>query len=244
MSNRATQFYPLALAANGTDAILAEGSYFRILSSSGAVQVRPDGGSSLSPLYAGQGQRREFKRLTVTDVSGVANNVVIIVADDDFIDDRITGSVEVIDGGKSRVKTASSFIGGIYCGAVAGNYSMVQLWNPAGSGKNLVLAQTEYSCKTLCGMYLAVHNAALTTLLGQPANKLTGAAAGVGVTRVQNNAALLGTSILYFHVLASSPQILRLGDPMVITPGYGVQVMSDTLNVEVAASFEWYEEPV
>ena len=70
--------------------------------------MRPDGGSSLSPLYAGQGQRKEFQRLTVTDKSGAANVVLIIVADDDFIDDRITGEVSVIDGSKARTKTGAA----------------------------------------------------------------------------------------------------------------------------------------
>ncbi len=241
---RSFKIYDFTLSAGGAMPLLVEGGYFKIYSCTGVLSVSIDGGSTIGPINTGQGMKTEFKRLTIVDQSGAANVGKIIVASNEFVDGRISGEVSVIDGSKSRTKAGNSFIGGFYSTALAANLSMVQLFNPAASGKNLVLSQVEMSAKALCGFWISWYNAGLTTPQGTIANKFIGLAGNVGVIRTQQNATLLGTTLLYYHVLASSPQILRFSDPMVVPPGFGVHVSSDTVNIEVAGSFEWYEEAV
>lgn len=90
MTNRATQFYDFTLAANASQTILAEGSYYKILTSTGALRIRRDGGSGIGPITAGHGERNaEYKRLTITDLSGAGNSGIIVVADADFVDEQL-----------------------------------------------------------------------------------------------------------------------------------------------------------
>lgn len=241
---RAFKIYDFTLSAGGALPLLVEGGLFKIYSSTGVVAVTIDGGSTIGPINAGQGMKTEFSRLTISDMSGAVNVGRIIVASNDFVDDRITGNVEVIDGGKNRSKLSQSFVGGRYVGPVAAQYGHLQLWNPGGTGKNLVLAQINYSTLATAGVWMGFYNAALATDLSvYIANKLVAAAVGVGQFRSTNNAALLFTTgFNYIHLTSSSPQLLRFSDPMVIPPGQGVVLALALLNTEFAAQFEWYEE--
>jgi hypothetical protein len=85
-----TQFYDFTLVANGSQIILAEGAYFKVLTSSGVLDVRLSDGSKYGPIGPGQGARnKDFKRLTLVDKSGSANSGVLIVSDADFVDDQL-----------------------------------------------------------------------------------------------------------------------------------------------------------
>lgn len=86
---RATQTYDFTLTAGGSQVLNVEGSFYRIQSATGNVEVRRDGGSVLGPLTVGQGERAEFRRLTLRDLSGGANSGRILVADGSFIDDTV-----------------------------------------------------------------------------------------------------------------------------------------------------------
>ena len=84
--------YDFALTAGGIGIILAEGAYFRVQSSSGAVSVIVDGLGELPGLLAGQGiKSTPFKRLTLRDASGAANVGKILVSNEEFIDNRTYG---------------------------------------------------------------------------------------------------------------------------------------------------------
>jgi uncharacterized protein YegP (UPF0339 family) len=90
MNSRAAQIYDFALAAGETQVILTEGSYYKIASATGAINVRRSNGSMLAGLMPGQGERdQDFNKLTITDASGAPNVGRIIVADRTFVDDRL-----------------------------------------------------------------------------------------------------------------------------------------------------------
>ena len=84
--------YDFTLSAGGAIALLVEGSYFRIQSATGAVDVTVEGTGTLPGLLTGQGLKdTPFKRLVIKDVSGSANTGSILVASQEFIDNRTYG---------------------------------------------------------------------------------------------------------------------------------------------------------
>lgn len=84
--------YPFNLSAGQSINISAVGDYFRVQSATGAIDVTIDGVGTLPDLLNGQGIKNiPFNRLTIKDKSGAANAGVIMVAFDEFIDNRTYG---------------------------------------------------------------------------------------------------------------------------------------------------------
>lgn len=84
--------YPFNLSAGQSINIPAVGDYFRVQSSTGAIDVTIDGVGTLPDLLNGQGIKNiPFGRLTIKDKSGAANAGVILVAFEEFIDNRTYG---------------------------------------------------------------------------------------------------------------------------------------------------------
>ncbi len=97
--------YPFNLSAGQTLTLPIEGDYFRIQSATGAVDVTVDSVGTLPDLLTGQGLKNvPFKRLTVKDKTGAANAVVILVAFDDFIDNRTYGVNDLSAGTLSTLR--------------------------------------------------------------------------------------------------------------------------------------------
>lgn len=96
MAQKATQLYDFTLAAFGSQVILADANFYKILTSTGDVQITRDGGSRIRPMSAGRGEREvEFLRLQITDISGAPNSGTIVVGDSNFIDDTIVLSSSI-----------------------------------------------------------------------------------------------------------------------------------------------------
>lgn len=87
---KSTQLYDFTLAANGSQVILADANFYKVLTSTGDLQITRDGGSTVKPMRAGRGEREvPFQRLTIRDISGATNSGTIVVGDSNFIDDTI-----------------------------------------------------------------------------------------------------------------------------------------------------------
>lgn len=108
MSN-AIQLYPFTLDPFETVDLPASGSYFRVISSSGAISVRLDSGNTVGPITQGQGLKNtDFNRLDVTDTSGAPNNGVLIVGTSEFVDVSVTGQVQVTNNGGAFSQAAAA----------------------------------------------------------------------------------------------------------------------------------------
>lgn len=100
-----TNIYTLNIGALAAANLTVEGEYFKILNSTGPVDVVSDFGA-LRGLIAGQGlQKTPFKRLLITDASGAENTVRVLISDENFID-GLTGNVNL---SKSVVPTSTLF---------------------------------------------------------------------------------------------------------------------------------------
>lgn len=97
MSNRnALKVYDFTLTAGGSQIILVESAYFRIMTATGPVDVIGDTFGTLPAVQAGQGmQNTPYKRLTLRDASGAPNSGTILCSGDLFIDNRTIGNVAI-----------------------------------------------------------------------------------------------------------------------------------------------------
>lgn len=90
------QIYNFSMPANGSFQLLAEGSYFRILTALGNVNVIGDSFGKLGPINRGQGlEEMPYKRLIIEDVSGSINSGTILVSESNFIDQTLYGSISL-----------------------------------------------------------------------------------------------------------------------------------------------------
>ena len=104
--------YDFAMPAGGSFQVQAVGSYFRVMTSTGAIGVIGEFGE-VSPLSQGQGLKDSpFTRLQLKNLSTSAScNGTIIVASDEFIDQQMVLSGDVSVTPSSKISSAS---GGSY----------------------------------------------------------------------------------------------------------------------------------
>lgn len=98
--------YIFTLQANAPYQLDVAGDYFKILSASGALNIRAEWGT-LNGLIAGQGlEDSPFSRLQIQDASGAVNLVRIFIGDEKFVD-GLGGTVNV---GDSVVPRSAAFV--------------------------------------------------------------------------------------------------------------------------------------
>lgn len=245
------QLYDITIAANTTRQLDAPGSYFyfytgsaggadstitlRGLSSGLRITLKP---GQAFRLPAGQSETS----WVLTNSANVATIIgSVIVGDGDITDNRVTGSVEVIDGGKNRTNADSAFLA--YGSQVAGtNIAHVQLWNPVGSGKNLMVSQISVSSPTAAIPQFGTNTTALATLGTNPRSKKNMVTPSVAQMRMQAAATALETSAMAF--MLPNNQAYKFAEPITITPGYGLVIRQNTNNYDLVAGLEFYEEAV
>jgi len=247
---RGSQTYPFSLAAGGSIPILCNGSYFKLITCTGAIEVTGDKFGRTGNILAGQGLRgAEFNRLTITDKSGAPNIGVIFVADEDFVDDRITGEVSVIDGEKARSLAAGVLSAGGVQNATAGNLSSVQLWNPS-TTKNLILRTLSHGtgAASLTRVYGAAVALANDITAISASNLLIGGGIGVAQIRAAANIAVMPGFANNLIASIYSSGLVNVPHPMkgsiVIQPNKGVTLTAGVVNVDLIANLEWFEENV
>lgn len=88
--------YDFTLTAGGSFRLPASGGYFRIMTSTGAVDVTVEGVGTLPGLLAGQALKNvNFPALLLRDASGAPNSGTILVASSEFQDNRLNGTVDL-----------------------------------------------------------------------------------------------------------------------------------------------------
>lgn len=98
------KIHTLTVPANGAAQLTAVGKFFKLLSTTGAVDVVGEG-FRLEGVGTGQGlQNVNFKRLELVDRTGSANTVSVILGDAEFID-SLNGVVSVTQNAPITVST-------------------------------------------------------------------------------------------------------------------------------------------
>jgi hypothetical protein len=240
--------YDFALTPLGGQIINAKGRFFKYRAGVGLIRVKLTDGAVID-LLPGQGvSNRNFETIEITDKSGAINAGTILAGDFDFRDERITGTVDVVDGGKSRTLAKAAFFAyGAKNTTVGGNHPFIQLWNPPGSGKNIFVKSGLFSCSTASFIGLGPTNAAVGALLGNSKSKHSSGADGVLQVRGLEQVAFVNTfNLTGAYVAASQSVNLQLAEPILIEPGFGLVVGgSDTTNgTQITAAFELIEENI
>lgn len=149
-----------------------------------------------------------------------------------------------------RASQGDAFLGGKQRAAVAAQFSFVGLWNPVGSGVNVLLEQIAHSGGA-AAFYRALFS--MTSNLGGAAtslaNKLLGGAAPSCVVYSGTDAVYgggVGTIIgaLPGNANANVDSVLPLSRAVVIPPGAGLYMWTGTVNVDLFCFFEWLEVAV
>jgi hypothetical protein len=249
------QLYDITIAPNTTRQLDAPGSYFYYYTGNagGADSTITMRGLSsglrivLKPGQAFRLPRGESETSWVlTNFSNTATIIgTVIVGDGDITDNRVTGSVEVVDGGKNRSLSGNAFFLPMALGSAPGLFSNVQIWNPANSGKNVIIGQISYS-QSAAGSCVYRHTtSALTNSLNGSQSKIYGAGtSSVTVSRSEQNVSMLGTYIFERGMNANQTEIFKPVEPFILKPGNGLVLVPDTANVKVIASAEFFEESI
>lgn len=250
MSLKPTKIYQLTIGAGSAMPLLVQGSFFKILSSTGAVDVIGDTFGSIEYLMPGQGLRgQDFNRMTIIDRSGGSNMVRLLIGDDQFIDDRISGEVVVIDGNKGRSIAGKAFTTtSLFGAASAGNVNQTALYNPVGSGVRLVVNNIvagvsqggQLSISTGQGVPLGVSSA--------PRKKDVSASAvnsvAVKYDAMATDAALGGTIVIALSLATGQSMALPIQEPFIVREGGFMAVKTTASSQDLIASVQFYEEPV
>lgn len=240
---RTAQIYEKTIPANGSDVLLVEGGFYKVLAATGAIKISREGGSAIGPILPGQGERENFRRLTIQNLTAGVNTVRILVADESFEDTRIYGEVSVIDGGRSITMANKSFGGYAQQAATVGNFAHVQLWNPVGRTVNIAVSKIIMNSVAGSGVNLRWFGTPLTTLALNPNSKKIGVGPNsTAELRNEANAAILGNAA---NLIAWIPAIVALQvdfkEPIIIQPGMGLVVANQNVNTYLTASFDFYE---
>lgn len=141
----------------------------------------------------------------------------------------------------SLLRAGNCFSGYAVAPAVAAQLSIAQLFNPVGSGKEILVRLIFGNAAGAMGFTLATYNVALAALDGNGVNLLSGGAAGVGELRHSSNAAVLGTGFGFMRVPNVDGRAVG-GDWIIeLAPGKGIAVNGGAVNIQIEAWFMWAE---
>jgi hypothetical protein len=242
------KIYTFTIPANGSFPLLAQGDFFKVQSATGAFELIGDSFGTLGGLLPGQGMEdTPFSRLTFRDTSGGLNTLSVLIAGSKFIDDRVTGTVEVIDSAVSKTLSGQGFAWTNFTAAVAAQYAYAQLWNPVGSGKRVRVDAAVVSASIGTQNYGYVTNvqAALAASQANGHNKLAGGANSVSMGRYDSSATDFGAGQKYqwfIDVMAASASYVDLRYPVILLPGYGLSMKNSSFNGNMNVSVEFVEE--
>ncbi|MEV8140611.1 hypothetical protein [Pseudarthrobacter oxydans] len=250
MSLKPTKIYPFTIGAYEVLPLMVQGSYFKILSATGMVDVTGDTFGTVEALQAGQGLRgQDFGRLVVRDRSGGSNMVRLLIGDDQFIDDRISGEVVVIEGNKGRSIAGKAFTATTVFGAAsAGNVNQVALYNPVGSGARLVVNNIVAGVSQGGQLLISTGQGVPLGVSSAPRKKDVSASAGNSVAvkydAIATDAALGGTIVIALSLAAGQSMALPIQEPFIVREGRFMAVKTTVDSQDLIASMQFYEESV
>lgn len=244
------QIYDIAIAPGVPRQIDAEGDYFYFYTGSAggadaSIQLQGRSSGLRITLQPGQAYKLapgivESSWILTNRLGGGTIIGTIVIGKGGLTDNRITGSVEVIDGGRARTQGNAAFYGYSYVAGVASTYAHAQIWNPVGSLRNMYIEQIyPYAVGAAAqGFAIRSHVAALPSLTMNAQSKNLGGAASLAEMRNTTNAVVQGNII--GTVLKGSP--LKLTEPILLQPGNGLSVINGVTGEDSGANFEFFEE--
>jgi len=145
--------------------------------------------------------------------------------------------------GDDETADGEAFYSGSPAGPVAGQVSLVQLFNPAGSGKIVYVDAIDAGDSTATDrIELRENAAALGGLINTGINKNGGGAVGVAQLRAGASAAPGGTVVHSKNCIINEMREFGQKAPIRLPEGRGVFVVSFTANHLFLGNFQWREK--
>lgn len=254
------QVYDIALKPGESRQIHVQADYIYFLNGSAAgadttIEFRPNSGGETVYLKPGQAfklpasQRGMGITWVMKNLKGEATIIgQVLMGEGEFQDNRISGSVEVIDGAKARTLAAVAFSGAFGTGAAQGCYSRISLWNPENSGKNVILETIALSSNLALPVNLFKANEPATGVQARGQGKLLNASnlqsAALGVQDANQTGTGPGVALYQLSVIQNGKDVWAPKEPIVIAPGRALMAWANVPNVGFALSMEWFEESV
>lgn len=183
-----------------------------------------------------------FETFTITSAN--AQTIRWFLGSGDAGTRRLSGVVQVVDGARSRTVAGAAFLGNAFSAAAAAQFPHCQVFNPAASGKNVIVSGWEISSPTTGAIQYGIIAAQLTTNLGGALSKLAGGAVSAALMTTQTPAAnlLVAPYLGSSQITASVPLSKTLKEPVVLRPGYGLTVQHQTAATSLGFNPEFTEE--
>lgn len=240
--------YDFSLAAGAAQSFDVVGTFVKYQNGTGLIRVRMSMGEYVD-LLPGQGVFSvNYTRFTVTDRSGSNNAGALLAGDFDFRDSRITGVVEVIDGGRGRTLAGMCFSGGVgITGGSGTDYPHIVLNNPAGSGKRVVVEEFAFSFGGAGPGYLTafIGPGSLGTYIRNAQNKISGAAASVAsLNRFVGPDTGNGQEMYTARIMNDLMFKVSAREPIVIMPGYCFYMRAPLGSSNATGYVDFYEETI
>lgn len=229
------------------------GRYLRMWDAVGDVEVQVDG-APVMLMQKGMGLPFAVPFSEVSFRSATAQTIRVVVADERVDDSRfnVSGAVEVIDGGVQRSRDHRSFSGYARVLPVTGQYQAVQIFNPVGSYRRVIISRITiaatasvevgmgFTSVPFVGAQSAVWDVfqlASGSGGGAAAAAIRGRSDPVSLVSVVSGIAWLGLGGSIFPVFE-----YRFPSPIIIEEGNGVNVFGASQNTGLAATFDFTEE--
>jgi hypothetical protein len=143
----------------------------------------------------------------------------------------------------SEIRGGRAFSLGADLGASVGNFGHIQLLNPAGSARTIIVRAAHGAAGAAINIAVRTSAVVLATLIGAGVNLLVGAVAGLGVIRQEALAAETGTLTGILSVPANDSRPFVTEWYVELDPGEGVLINGRTINTLVSAFYQWIELP-
>lgn len=250
------EIYDISIAPGQIRDIFCNGSYvyFYAGSAGGAdatITVNQDSRGQRVLLQPGQAYRMADgttgTRWLIGNLRGEGTIVGrLVIGSGKLTDNRVSGSVEVIDGEKSRTLAGGNYIGTPTLFGTATEYPITQLWNPAGSGVNLIVQRVAGTAPVVGALSLYWNQTELATDLTatRAGNKRADKTMGIGKVKAgRTTSAVVPPNVLIgTNVQANVLIDFGVKGNLVVTPGWALNVRSYVLSEPHSNIFEWFEE--
>lgn len=253
------QHFDFSVAPGGAQQVTVQGSYVYYLSGSAGgvddtITLKNLSGSDEVILRPGQsfdlGREGQNVQWLIGNYRGEGTIVGrLLMGDGSFSDNRISGAVEVIDGGKARTLSGMAFAGAF--GSVvpaAGTYARVVLFNLAASPKVGIVGAVGLSGTNAVTVNVGRLSSELATAISSGRGKHFKADSGSSNIRASTDstASTMGemgyVPTWQLSVSANGKDLWMPREPLVIPPGRGVVLWATVPGVAFAGSFEWFED--
>jgi hypothetical protein len=140
-----------------------------------------------------------------------------------------------------ELRNLRAFVGMVKVGASVGNFSLVQLFNPVGSGITIVVRAIIISAAATDLYTINRDNVARASLNRVGFNLDGNGADAVGQIRFETPVGVVGSRLAQWRILANTSWIVSPDWMGKLNAGNGITINGETTNQEMLATFFWSE---